>query len=105
MNDLPKVRIEVKDGNHTQVFVDDREIDGLREVRFKKTGGSLPVLEMEFAAHNIEINGKFLPQLPDSLKGCYRVMECGESNALERAENLISEMAKEIQRLRGKESV
>lgn len=105
MNDLPKVRIEVKDANHTQVFIDDKEIEGLREVRFKKTGGSLPVLEMEFAAHNVEINGTFFPQLPDSLKGYYRAMEYGESNALERAEKLIAEMAKEIQRLRGKESV
>lgn len=105
MNDLPMVRIEVKDGNRTQVFINDKEIDGLREVRFKKTAGSLPVLEMEFAAHNVEINGTFFPQLPDALKGCYRAMECGETNALERAENLLAKMTIEIQRLRGKESV
>lgn len=105
MNDLPKIRIEVKNGFGTQVFIDDKEILDIREVRFRKTADELPVMEMEFAACNVEINGHFLPQLPDVLKGHYRTMECGESNALERAENLIAETAKEIQRLRGKESV
>lgn len=104
MIELPKVRIEVKNGLGTKVFLDDKEIEGLREVRFRKTEHDIPVMEMEFAACNVEINGQFLPQLPDSLKGFYRRMETNESNSLEKAENLIAEMTKEIQRLRGKES-
>lgn len=36
MADLPKIRIEVKNGFGTQVFVNDEEVEGIREIRFKK---------------------------------------------------------------------
>lgn len=36
MADLPKIRIEVKNGFGTQVFVNDKEVEGIREIRFKK---------------------------------------------------------------------
>jgi len=49
MNELPKIRIENK-GACTRVFVNEKEIDGLREVRFRTTAGGLPVMGMELAA-------------------------------------------------------
>ena len=71
MTDLPKIRIEVKNGFGTQVFVHDKAIDGIREIRFKKTGGELPVLEMEFMACDVEINGQWLPRLPKMFEEHY----------------------------------
>ncbi|MCB6343656.1 hypothetical protein [Enterocloster lavalensis] len=71
MADLPKIRIEVKNGFGTQVFVNDKEVEGIREIRFKKTGGELPVLEMEFMACDVEINGQWLPRLPKMFEELY----------------------------------
>ncbi|WP_368270773.1 hypothetical protein [Enterocloster lavalensis] len=71
MADLPKIRIEVKNGFGTQVFVNDEEVEGIREIRFKKTGGELPVLEMEFMACDVEINGQWLPRLPKMFEELY----------------------------------
>lgn len=71
MADLPKIRIEVKNGFGTQVYVNDEEVEGIREIRFKKTGGELPVLEMEFMACDVEINGQWLPRLPKMFEELY----------------------------------
>ena len=71
MADLPKIRIEVKNGFGTQVFVNDEEVEGIREIRFKKPGGELPVLEMEFMACDVEINGQWLPRLPKMFEELY----------------------------------
>ena len=71
MTDLPKIRIEVKNGFGTQVFVNDKAIDGIREIRFKKTGGDLPVLVMEFTACDVDINGQWLPRLPKMFEEHY----------------------------------
>lgn len=71
MDNLPKIRIEVKNGLGTQIFVDNKEIKGVREVRFKKTGGEVPVLEMDFILCDVEINGQWLPQLPEIFEAYY----------------------------------
>lgn len=63
---FPVVRIENK-GPVTQVYIDDEELKGVRDIQFvhDKSKGSRPVLRVGLFAERIILDTALVPELPE----------------------------------------
>ena len=68
----PHILIKVdEDSSITRLFIDGKEIDGVRRLRFDQTAGKLPILNIDLIAFDMEIDGRFIPALPDIFRPFY----------------------------------
>lgn len=72
----PHIEIKQK-GIVTEIFIDGQKIHGVRKVKFEYDHANhVPVLQMEFLATDMEIDGVMAPSLPEVLKPFYVERNC-----------------------------
>ena len=72
MNKMPHIKITTgNDCCSTEVFIDGKKVEGVRKVSFCKTAGTLPVLQLDLLATDMEIDAKVIPALPEIFQPFY----------------------------------
>lgn len=72
MNKVPHIKITT--GNNccsTEIFIDGKKVKGVRKVSFCKTAGTLPILQLDLLATDMEIDAAMIPALPEIFKPFY----------------------------------
>ncbi len=73
---VPHIEIKQK-GIATEIFIDGQKVKGVRKVSFERDFTNLaPVLQLEFLATDMSIDGVIVPDLPDALKPFYEKKDC-----------------------------
>ncbi len=72
MSRVPHIKITT--GNNccsTEVFIDGKKVKGVRKVSFCKKAGTIPTLQMELLATDMEIDAEVIPALPEVFRPFY----------------------------------
>lgn len=67
----PKIRIVNEGGIYTEIFINNKKVNGVKAVRFSQDAGNFPVLQLDFSITDIEIDVATIPDLPEILKPFY----------------------------------
>lgn len=74
MKDNPFPKIEIKEGqsrNDTEITINGKKINGVSKHVIVHEGGKAPVLQLEFPASNMTLDGKMIPELPEVFQNFY----------------------------------
>ena len=73
---VPHIEIKQK-GIETEIFIDGQKVHGVRKLKFEyEHTNKAPVLQMEFLATDMKIDGVMIPDLPEALKPFYVERNC-----------------------------
>ncbi len=69
--------IEIKqEGMTANVFIDGQKVNGVRKINFEyECTNCIPVLQLEFLATDMAIDGIIAPDLPEVLKPFYKKVD------------------------------
>lgn len=73
--ELPHIEIWTE-GTTTRVFIDGKELNGIRKIRFIQDASSesrVPFLQFDLIATDMTLNVKRIPELPDVFKEWYEL--------------------------------
>lgn len=72
---LPKIVIKEDGFSESEIYINDKKIDGIESYSIQHTGGELPILQLNFVAMHMELETKAVPSLPDALKPFYKPVD------------------------------
>lgn len=68
-------------GIRTELFIDGKKVNGVREITFEKKAGEAPVVCVDLKAVDMEIDGELIPELPEVFKPFYALKEPSEDDS------------------------
>lgn len=82
---MANIRI-VTVGMFTRVFIDDKEVDGIRKIDFSQEPGKVPTVKLDLLADKMTIDSPALLALPEVYQGSYEHKKVAVSAGTETAE-------------------
>lgn len=73
--DRPEIVIKTDGICNTRIFVDGKELDGVRSFYISQDAGMLPELHLSMVATDLTLKGKCLLKLPEIYERCYKMRE------------------------------
>ena len=73
--DRPEIVIKTDGICNTRIFVDGKELDGVRSFYISQDAGMLPELHLTMVATDLTLKGKCLLKLPEIYERCYKMRE------------------------------
>lgn len=67
---MAKIQINTK-GIKAKIFIDGEELKGVRGYTIEHNAGGIPILKLNLSAKDLELDGDFIPALPEVYRAFY----------------------------------